>query len=74
MDANLTRCKQNNRGVKPANNGAVLQSIGSHLGKQESFIQPEEDDCVFVNCKVANSSLQASNLINRPPVAPIAFI
>ncbi|XP_023678596.1 nuclear receptor-interacting protein 3 [Paramormyrops kingsleyae] len=51
MDANMSRCKQNNRGVKPPNNGAVLQSIGSHLGKQESFIQPEEDDYVFVNCK-----------------------
>ncbi|KPP78977.1 hypothetical protein Z043_101482, partial [Scleropages formosus] len=49
LEANLSRCRLNSRGVKSSNNSSG-QNIGPHLSKQDSFFLPEEEDYIFVLC------------------------
>ncbi|KAG7473725.1 hypothetical protein MATL_G00098920 [Megalops atlanticus] len=58
LENNLSRCRLNNRGTRPANNGVVLQNNSFNQGNQESIKQPEEEDLIFVCCKCSGWELK----------------
>ncbi|KAJ8396721.1 hypothetical protein AAFF_G00015590 [Aldrovandia affinis] len=51
LEANLSRCRVNNRGAKLTKNAIVLQNNSFNQGKQEGLAQPEEEDLIYVCCK-----------------------
>ncbi|KAL4622861.1 nuclear receptor-interacting protein 3 [Arapaima gigas] len=58
LEASLSRCRLNSRGVKALNNSSGLQNIGPHMGKQDCLIHPDEDEYIFVPCKCSGREMK----------------